>query len=59
MGPRSNNGYDVDGVMQVLEGSVNGRSAAFVAKANRVSDALDPATDFQVYPNPATEQLWL
>ena len=51
-------GYDVDGVMQILPASPNGRQADFVARTNRVPDEVsDDLLDLSMYPNPVSDAL--
>ncbi len=50
-------GYDVDGVMQIVAGSSNARSTGFVAKTNYAPNevAEEYGTSILLYPNPVTD----
>ena len=54
-------GYDVDGVMQIVAGSPNARNAGFVAKANYAPDEVSEKgqTAIRMYPNPVTDALYV
>ena len=51
-------GYDVDGVMQILPAAPNSRQAAFTVLPNRVPDEVsDDLLDLSMYPNPVSDAL--